>query len=88
MGIVSLASKGWTDFGEDAAAKAGETVRFGTMSPRIADIAYLLGEANGVEFNIIEVRGGKAVMNGVNAGDMIFGFMAGIQAKGLPLAIW
>ena len=84
MGIVSLASKGWNDFGDViAAAKAGETIRFGTMSPRIADIAYLLGEANGVEFNIIEVRGGKAVMNGVNAGDMDLGFMAGIQAKGV-----
>ena len=66
-----------------AAAKAGETIRFGTMSPRIADIAYLLGEANGVEFNIIEVKGGKAVMNGVNAGDMDIGFMAGIQAAGV-----
>ena len=31
-----------------------------------------------VEFNIIEVKGGKAVMNGVNAGDMDIGIMAGI----------
>ena len=31
------------------------------------------GEANDVEFNIIEVKGGKAVMNGVNAGDMDIG---------------
>ena len=84
MGIVSQTSKGWNDFGDViAAAKAGETIRFGTMSPRIADIAFLLGEANGVEFNIIEVKGGKAVMNGVNAGDMDVGFMAGIQAKGV-----
>lgn len=84
MGIVSQASKGWNDFGDViAAAKAGENLRFGTMSPKIADIAYLLGEANGVEFNIIEVKGGKAVMNGVNAGDMDLGFMAGIQAKGV-----
>ena len=84
MGIVAQASKGWKDFGDViAAAKAGESIRFGTMSPKIADIAYLLGEANGVEFNIIEVKGGKAVMNGVNAGDMDIGFMAGIQAKGV-----
>ena len=49
MGIVSQASKGWNDFGDViAAAKAGENPRFGTMSPKIADIAYLLGEANGL----------------------------------------
>ena len=36
-----------------------------------------------MEFNIIEVKGGKAVMNGVNAGEMDIGFMAGIQAKGV-----
>jgi tripartite-type tricarboxylate transporter receptor subunit TctC len=53
------------------------------MSPKLADLAYLLGEANGVDFNIISVRGGKAVMDGVNAGDMDVGFMAGIQAKGV-----
>lgn len=84
MGIVAKTSKGWADFGDVVkAAAAGETIRFGAMSPKIADIAYLLGEANGVEFNIIEVKGGKAVMNGVNAGDMDIGFMAGIQAKGV-----
>jgi len=84
MGVVAPASKGWKSF-EDmiAAAKGGETIRFGTMSPKLADLAYLLGKANGVEFNIITVRGGKAVMNGVNAGDMDVGFMAGIQAKGV-----
>lgn len=84
MGIVAQTSKGWKDFGDVIdAAKAGETIRFGTMSPKIADIACLLGEADGVEFNIIEVKGGKAVMNGVNAGDMDIGFMAGIRAKGV-----
>ncbi len=84
MGVVSLASKGWSSFDDVvAAAKAGETLRFGTMSPRLADLAYLLGKAQGVEFNIVNVAGGKAVMNGVNAGDMDLGFMAGIQAKGV-----
>ena len=49
----------------------------------MADLAYLLGEAQGVEFNIVSVKGGKAVMNGVVAGDMDMGFMAGIQGKGV-----
>ena len=84
MGIVSKADKGWSDFGDViAAAKAGEEIRFGTMSPRLSDLAYLLGEANDVEFNIVQVRGGRAVMDGVNANDMDVGFMAGIQAKGV-----
>lgn len=84
MGIVALSSKGWKSF-EDvvAAAKAGTEIRMGTMSPKLADIAYLLGKAQGIELNIINVPGGKEVMNGVNAGDMDVGFMAGIQAKGV-----
>ena len=42
-----------------------------------------MGKAQGVDFNIVNVKGGKAVMNGVNAGDMDLGFMAGIQGKGV-----
>jgi len=83
MGIVSKSDKGWTTMADVIeAAKAGETIRFGTMSPRLSDLAFLLGEAQGVEFNIVQVKGGKAVLNGVNAGDMDMGFMAGIQGKG------
>lgn len=84
MGIVSPASKGWKDFKDViAAAKGGEQIRFGVMSPKLADLAYLLGKANDVDFNIVSVKGGKAVMDGVNAGDLDLGFMAGIQGKGV-----
>jgi len=84
MGVVAKSEKGWSSFADVvAAAKAGEDVRFGTMSPKLSDLAYLLGEANDVEFNIVQVRGGRAVMDGVTAGDMDLGFMAGIQAKGV-----
>lgn len=84
MGVVAKSSKGWKTIDDVlAAAKAGEQLRFGTMSPKLSDLAFLLGDANNVEFNIVEVKGGKAVMNGVNAGDMDLGFMAGIQAKGV-----
>lgn len=84
MGIVAKADKGWKTIDDVlAAAKSGEAIRFGTMSPKLSDLAFLLGDANGVEFNIVEVKGGKAVMNGVNAGDIDVGFMAGIQAKGV-----
>ncbi len=84
MGLVAKSDKGWTSI-EDmvAAAKGGETLRFGAMSPKLADLAFLLAESQGIEFNIINVKGGKAVMNGVVAGDMDLGWMAGIQAKGV-----
>lgn len=84
MGIVAKSEMGWKDFGDAVkAAKAGQALRFGTMSHRLSDLAYLLGKAQGIEFNIVEVKGGKAVMNGVNGGDMDLGFMAGIQSKGV-----
>lgn len=84
MAVVAKTDKGWNTM-EDAlaAAKGGEQLRFGTMSPKLSDLAYLLGKNNGVEFNIIQGKGGKSVMNGINAGDMDLGFMAGIQAKGV-----
>lgn len=82
MAIVSLASKGYKTLADViAAAKGGKDIRFGVMSPSLADLAYVIGKENGVTFNIISVRGGKAVMNGLNAGDMDVGFGAGIQAK-------
>ena len=82
MAIVAMAASGYKSFGDVLeAAKAGKQIRFGTMSPALADLAYVIGKENGVAFNIIPVKGGKAVMNGLNAGDMDVGFGAGIQAK-------
>lgn len=82
MAVVALASKGYKTLADViTAAKDGEQIRFGVMSPSLADLAYVIGKENGIEFNIVSVRGGKAVMNGLNAGDMDIGFGAGIQAK-------
>ncbi|MDN3722264.1 tripartite tricarboxylate transporter substrate-binding protein [Roseibium salinum] len=85
MGIVSRTEKkaGRPSPMWSRLQKSGEDVRFGVMSAKLADLAYLLGQAQGVDFNIIQVRGGRAVMDGVNAGDMDLGFMAGIQSKGV-----
>lgn len=83
MGVVSKADKGWNSFDDMIAAAKEGPLRFGAMSPKLADLAYLLGKAQGVEFNIVNVKGGKGVMNGVNAGDLDLGFMAGIQGKGV-----
>ena len=82
MGVVAKTDKGWKSFDEVvAAAKGGQEIRFGAMSPRLADLAYLLAKAQGIEFNIVMVKGGKGVMNGLNAGDLDIGWGAGIQAK-------
>lgn len=82
MGIVAKTEKGWKTLGDViAAAKRGEQLRFGTMSPRIRDLAFVIGKNNGVKFNIVNGRGGKFVMDGLNAGDLDFGFVAGIQAR-------
>ncbi|MEM7041488.1 MAG: tripartite tricarboxylate transporter substrate-binding protein [Pseudomonadota bacterium] len=82
MAVVALTSKGYTTLGDVIeAAKGGEDIRFGAMSPALGDLAYVIGKANDVDFNIVQVKGGKAVMNGLNAGDLDVGFGAGIQAK-------
>lgn len=84
MGVVAKADKGWTSFADVVtSAKEGEALRFGSMTPKLSDLAYLLGEASGVDFNIVQVRGGRAVMDGINADDMDLGFMAGIQGPGV-----
>lgn len=82
MGIVAQTTHGWNTMNDVIeTAKNGRKIRFGAMSPRLADIAYLLGKAHDIEFNIIMVKGGKGVMNGLNAGDMDVGWVAGIQSK-------
>ncbi len=82
MGIVAKYSQGWKTFHDViAAAKSGRQIRFGAMSQKLADLAYLLARNNGVEFNIVMTKGGKGVMNSLNAGDIDVGFVAGIQAR-------
>lgn len=82
MGIVARTDKGWKTMHDViAAAKNGQKIRFGVLTPRLADVAYLLGKANGVDFNLVSLRGGKAAMNGINAGDIDVGWATGIQNK-------
>ena len=84
MGLVAKTSMGWDTMHDAiAAAKSGERLRLGAMSPRLADLAFVLGEANGIEFDIVMAKGGKGVMNAINAGDVDLGFVAGIQNKGV-----
>lgn len=82
MGIYAAASKGWKNWSEVVkAGRGGKTLRFGVMSQKLSDIAFLLGQRSGIKFNTVILRGGRAVLNAVNAGDLDLGFGAGIQNK-------
>jgi tripartite-type tricarboxylate transporter receptor subunit TctC len=82
MGVVAMTGNGWKNFDDVVAAtKGGKQMRFGVMSPKLADGAYLLGKQYGVDFNIVMLKGGKGVMNALNAGDIDIGWGAGIQTK-------
>ena len=84
MGIVAKTDRGWKTI-EDviAAAKGGATVKLGAMSAKLADIAYVIQQKYGVEFNTVVMRGGRKVLNAITAGDVDAGWVAGIQAKGV-----
>jgi len=80
--VVAKTDSGLASFDDVVAAeKGGKQIRFGTMSPRLGDLAYLLGKAHDIEFNIVSLKGGKAVMNALNAGDVDIGWGAGVQTK-------
>jgi len=82
MGVVAKSDSDFKSMDDVfAAAKDGKEIRFGVMSPRLGDLAYLLGKNNDVEFNIVSLKGGKAVMNAINAGDVDIGWGAGVQTK-------
>lgn len=85
MGIVAKSSRGWATMSDViTAAKSGETISFGTMTPRLADGAYYIGLANDVEFNIVSgYQGGRAVLNAVTADDVDIGWVAGPQKAGV-----
>lgn len=80
MAVVSLSKGAYKTYADVlTAAKAGKPIRVGTMSPKLADLSYLLSRAGGVKFNIVSLNGGKAVMDALNAGDIDIGWGAGIQ---------
>lgn len=85
MAVVAKASRGWTDFSDVIeAAKAGEEISFGAMTPRLADGAYYIGKVNGVSFNIVSnYKGGQDVLNAINAEDVDVGWVAGPQKSGV-----
>ena len=82
MGIVAKTDRGWKTFMDAIAeAKTGKVFKFAGMSPKHADINFLIEKKFGVKFNTVILRGGRKVMNAITAGDVDLGYGAGIQAK-------
>jgi len=82
LGLVAMANGKFNTWeAVKAAAEAGQTIRIGAATSRQADMAYHFGRSAGVDFNIVEVKGGKAIMNGLVAGDLDIGWVAGAQSK-------
>lgn len=82
MGLVAMTDGSFDSWDKVAeAAKAGDPIRFGVASDRQADVAYLFGKSAGIDFNIVPVKGGAGVMNGLRGGDLDIGWVAGAQSK-------
>ena len=84
MGIVAKTSRGWKSIDDLVkAAKGGAKVKFGAMSARLADLAYVVQQKFGIELNTVMFKGGRGVLNAITAGDVDAGWVAGIQGKGV-----
>jgi len=84
VGIIAKTSRGWTSLGDVIdAAKAGEKITIGAMTPMLADGAYVIAKNNGVDFTTVMVQGGKGGVNGVVADDIDIAWAAGVQTSGV-----
>lgn len=84
IGIVAKKSRGWKTLADvTAAMKKGEKISFAAASQKLADGAYVVGRAQGVKYNIVSLKGGKAVLDAITAGDVDIGWVAGPQQRGV-----
>jgi tripartite-type tricarboxylate transporter receptor subunit TctC len=84
MGMIAKKDRGWKTFADVLAeAKKGKVFKAGAMSQKLADGLYVLAKANNVKFNTVMFKGGKGVLDAVVAGDVDFGWAAGIQVRGV-----
>ncbi|MCA2012263.1 tripartite tricarboxylate transporter substrate-binding protein [Pararhodobacter sp. CCB-MM2] len=81
LGLVAMAGGDFASWDAvQAAQEAGRPIRLGAATERQADMAYHLSLGSGIEFNIVQVQGGAEIMNGLRAGDLDLGWVAGAQA--------
>lgn len=82
LGLVAMAGGAFDSWDKVATAGTeGTPIRFGIASDRQDDVAYLFGQAVGIDWNIVPVKGGAGVMNGLRGGDLDLGWVAGAQSK-------
>ncbi len=81
LGIVALTSKGWKNWNDFIAEAKTRTIRVGVLGGQHKDVNFLIQKKFGVKLNSVQLRGGRAVMNALTAGDIDIGYVAGIQAK-------
>lgn len=79
-GLVAMAEGNFASWDAvTSAAAESKPIRFGVATERQADVAYHLGQQVGIDFNIVSVQGGAGIMNGLRAGDLDIGWVAGAQ---------
>ena len=82
LGLVAMKGGDFDSWEKVAeAAKAGTPIRFAVATDRQGDMAWHLGQKTGIDFNIVPVKGGAGVMNGLRGGDVDIGWVAGAQSK-------
>lgn len=82
MGLIAKADGRFSTWEKmKAEAESGTPIRFGVATERQADMAYHFALETGIPFNIVSVAGGAEIMNGVRAGDLDIGWVAGAQAN-------
>ncbi|MDG2034579.1 MAG: tripartite tricarboxylate transporter substrate-binding protein [Rhodospirillales bacterium] len=84
MGIYAKAGSGFKTWDDVAkVGKSGKAIKVGVMGQNLSDLAFLIAQKEGIKLNLVMTRGGRGVMNAVNAGDVDIGFGAGIQNKAI-----
>ncbi|MHA7869860.1 MAG: tripartite tricarboxylate transporter substrate-binding protein [Salipiger thiooxidans] len=82
LGLVAMKGGDFDSWDKvTAAAEAGTPIRFATATDRQGDMAWHLGQKVGIDFNIVSVKGGADIMNGLRGGDMDIGWVAGAQSR-------
>lgn len=83
MGLVVRKASGWQSLADVAAAAKARKLRFAVPSPRLGDAAALIAKKFDMRFNSVRAKGGRGVLDGLMAGKVDIGFVAGLQVKGV-----
>ena len=84
MSVVAASDTGWRDYIDVIGAhEFGAEITFGVTSPKLRNLAYVLGEATGVDFTFVDFEGEGAMLRAVAIEEIHLGFASGIQYDGV-----